>query len=82
MAIFINTVSGLYQQRPTWYPDIAADMSPAGSARQFLAAMKGIAGWQTMEVSALDQAVQRAEAGNLYAKRLPLANQVCSAAGF
>ncbi|OAA70416.1 Chitin-binding, type 1 [Cordyceps fumosorosea ARSEF 2679] len=73
---------GMFQQRPEWYPDIAADMSAAGSTRQFLAAMKQVAGWETMEVSALDQAVQKAEAGNLYAQRLPLANQVCSAAGF
>ncbi|KAJ6780040.1 hypothetical protein PWT90_01212 [Aphanocladium album] len=73
---------GMFQQRPQWYPDIAADMSAAGSTRQFLAAMKQVPGWQNMEVSALDQAVQRAEAGNLYAQRLPLANQVCSAAGF
>ncbi|KAK8149327.1 hypothetical protein G3M48_007415 [Beauveria asiatica] len=73
---------GMFQQRPEYYPDIAADMSAAGSTRQFLAAMKQVPNWQTMEVSALDQAVQRAEAGNLYAQRLPLANQVCSAAGF
>lgn len=73
---------GMFQQRPQWYPDIAADMSASGSTRQFLAAMKQISGWETMEVSALDQAVQRAEAGNLYGQRLPLANQVCSAAGF
>ncbi|TQV90718.1 peptidase M23B [Cordyceps javanica] len=73
---------GMFQQRPEWYPDIAADMSAAGSTRQFLAAMKQVPGWQTMEVSALDQAVQKAEAGNLYAQRLPWANQICSAAGF
>lgn len=72
----------MFQQRPEYYPDIAADMSAAGSTHQFLAVMKQVPNWQTMEVSALDQAVQRAEAGNLYAQRLPLANQVCSAAGF
>ncbi|KAM3515897.1 hypothetical protein MY11210_000437 [Beauveria gryllotalpidicola] len=73
---------GMFQQRPKYYPDIAADMSAAGSTRQFLAAMKQVPNWQTMEVSVLDQAVQRAEAGNLYAQHLPLASQVCSAAGF
>lgn len=72
----------MFQQRKAFYPNIAEDMSATGSTRQFLAVMKQVAGWETMEVSALDQAVQRAEAGNLYAKRLPLANQVCSAAGF
>ncbi|TQV93832.1 peptidase M23B [Cordyceps javanica] len=73
---------GMFQQRAQFYPNIATDMSAAGSTRQFLAVMKGIRGWQTMEVSALDQAVQRAQAGNLYAKRIPLAKKVCSAAGF
>ncbi|KAI0190565.1 peptidase M23B [Astrocystis sublimbata] len=72
---------GMYQQRPQWYPDIAADMSAAGSTRQFLAAMVAISGWETMEISALDQAVQKAEAGNLYAQRIPLATQVCDAYG-
>ncbi|KAI0503273.1 peptidase M23B [Xylaria bambusicola] len=72
---------GMFQQRPQWYPDIAKDMSAAGSTSQFLAAMVAIPGWQTMEISALDQAVQKAEAGNLYAQRIPLATQVCDAAG-
>ncbi|KAI0103171.1 peptidase M23B [Nemania sp. FL0031] len=72
---------GMFQQRPEWYPDIAKDMSAAGSTSQFLAAMVTIPGWQTMEISALDQAVQKAEAGNLYAQRIPLATQVCDAAG-
>ncbi|KAI0401871.1 peptidase M23B [Xylaria palmicola] len=72
---------GMFQQRPQWYPNIAKDMSAAGSTSQFLAAMVTIPGWQTMEVSALDQAVQKAEAGNLYAQRIPLATQVCDAAG-
>lgn len=73
--------TGMFQQRPQWYPDIAKDMSAAGSTSQFLAAMVTIPGWQTMEISALDQAVQKAEAGNLYAQRIPLATQVCDAAG-
>ncbi|KAM3528584.1 hypothetical protein MY4038_005819 [Beauveria bassiana] len=73
---------GMFQQRAKFYSDVATDMSAAGSTRLFLADMKGIAGWQTMEVSALCQAVQKAEAGNLYSQRIPLAEQVCSAAGF
>ncbi|KAI0441692.1 peptidase M23B [Xylaria telfairii] len=72
---------GMFQQRPQWYPDIAKDMSAAGSTSQFLAVMVTIPGWQNMEISALDQAVQKAEAGNLYAQRIPLATQVCDAAG-
>ncbi|EJP62867.1 peptidase M23B [Beauveria bassiana ARSEF 2860] len=73
---------GMFQQRAEFYSDVATDMSAAGSTRLFLADMKGIAGWQTMEVSALCQAVQKAQAGNLYGQRIPLAEQVCSAAGF
>ncbi|OAA40511.1 NLP/P60 protein [Beauveria brongniartii RCEF 3172] len=73
---------GMFQQRAKFYSDIATDMSAAGSTRLFLADMKGIAGWQTMEVSALCQTVQKAEAGNLYGQRISLAEQVCSAAGF
>lgn len=82
MKVLTRFNKGMFQQRAQFYPDIATDMSAAGSTRQFLAVMKGIKGWETMEISALDQAVQRAEAGNLYAKRIPLAKQVCSAAGF
>lgn len=82
MTINANITLGMFQQRKAFYPDIKTDMSASGSTRQFLAVMKGIKGWQTMEISALDQAVQRAEAGNLYAKRIPLARQVCQAAGF
>lgn len=70
----------MFQQRPQWHPNIAADMSAAGSTRQFLAAMKRVPNWQNTEISALDQAVQKAQAGNLYAKRIPLAQQVCTAA--
>ncbi|KAM3441631.1 hypothetical protein MY4824_001409 [Beauveria thailandica] len=73
---------GMFQQRAKFYSDIATDMSAAGSTRLFLSDMKGIAGWQTMEVSALCQAVQKAEAGNLYGQRVSLAGQICSAAGF
>ncbi|KAH8708943.1 hypothetical protein HC256_008873 [Beauveria bassiana] len=67
---------GMFQQRAEFYSDVATDMSAAGSTRLFLADMKGIAGWQTMEVSALCQAVQKAEAGNLYGQRIPLAEQL------
>ena len=72
----------MFQQRPEWYPDIAKDMSAAGSTSLFLAAMVQVPGWQTMEVSQLDQTVQNAQAGNLYGQRIPLATQVCDAAGF
>ena len=57
-------------------------MDPAQSTAMFLAAMKLVPGWQTMAIDALDQAVQHAAAGNLYAKRVPLATQICAAGGF
>lgn len=72
----------MFQQRQAYYPDIAADMDPARSTGQFLDAMLRVPGWENMEVSQLDQAVQHAEAGNLYGQRIPLATQVCNAAGF
>ncbi|OAQ95927.1 hypothetical protein LLEC1_04734 [Akanthomyces lecanii] len=73
---------GMFQQRKAYYPDIAADMDPARSTGQFLDAMLRVPGWEHMEISQLDQAVQHAEAGNLYGKRIPLATQICNAAGF
>ncbi|KAJ4147986.1 hypothetical protein LMH87_002476 [Akanthomyces muscarius] len=73
---------GMFQQRKAYYPDIAADMDPARSTGQFLDAMLRVPGWQNMEISQLDQAVQHAEAGNLYGQRIPLATRICNAAGF
>jgi hypothetical protein len=49
---------GCFQQRAVYYPNIAADMSPAASAGQFLSKMVGITGWQTMDVGTLCQKVQ------------------------
>lgn len=72
----------MFQQRPEWYPNIAVDMDPAGSTGQFLDAMKQVNGWEWMEVSALCQQVQKAEAGNLYGQRIPEATQICNEAGF
>ena len=69
------------QQRPEWYPDIAKCMSASGSTNYFLGVMVTVPGWESMEVSALCQEVQKAEAGNLYGQRIPLATQVCDAAG-
>ncbi len=74
--------TGMFQQRKAYYPDIAADMDPARSTGQFLDAMLRVPGWQNMEISQLDQAVQHAEAGNLYGQRIPLATRICNAAGF
>ncbi|CAD6986034.1 unnamed protein product [Tilletia controversa] len=50
---------GLFQQRVSIYKNLAADMDPAGSTRQFLAEMVRISGWQTMDPGTLAQKVQR-----------------------
>jgi hypothetical protein len=49
---------GCFQQRAVYYTNIAADMSPAASAGQFLSKMVAISGWQTMDVGTLCQKVQ------------------------
>jgi hypothetical protein len=48
---------GIFQQRASIYTDIAADMDPAKSAGQFFEKMKGISGWETMNVGDLCQEV-------------------------
>ncbi|KAL2163601.1 hypothetical protein VTH06DRAFT_5659 [Thermothelomyces fergusii] len=72
---------GIFQQRAIYYPDIAADMDPARSAAQFLAKMKTISGWQTMDVGQLCQKVQVSAYPDRYGQRVPEATQICEAAG-
>lgn len=79
---FTYTYTGMFQQRKPWYPDTARSMDPAGSTGLFLDQMLRVPNWQNMETSALCQAVQHAEAGNLYGKRIPVATGICNAAGF
>ncbi|KAL2151472.1 hypothetical protein VTH82DRAFT_6570 [Thermothelomyces myriococcoides] len=72
---------GIFQQRAIYYPDIAADMDPARSAAQFLAKMKSISGWQTMDVGQLCQKVQVSAYPERYGQRVPEATEICEAAG-
>jgi hypothetical protein len=72
---------GIFQQRAMYYPNIAADMDPARSAAQFFAIMKGISGWQTMNVGTLCQEVQRSADPNAYGEHLAAAQSICDAGG-
>ena len=70
---------GIFQQRAVYYPNIAADMDPAKSAAQFFAIMKGISGWQTMNVGTLCQKVQKSAYPDRYEENVPAAQSICSA---
>lgn len=54
-------------------------MNAADSAEQFFAVMKGISGWQTMDVGTLCQEVQRSAYPDRYAANVPAAESICSA---
>ncbi|WP_156023150.1 C40 family peptidase [Terracoccus sp. 273MFTsu3.1] len=71
---------GLYQQqvhgdRFSW-GTVADAMDPRRSTRMFLDRLTAIPGWQTMSVSAADQAVQRSAYPHAYAKWEGTARQV------
>lgn len=72
---------GIFQQRASVYKDVAADMDAAGSARQFFAVMKGIPGWQTMDVGTLCQKVQRSAYPTRYGQQVGTATKICAAGG-
>ncbi|CAG8367483.1 unnamed protein product [Penicillium salamii] len=72
---------GIFQQRATYYPNIAANMDAAKSAGQFFAKMKGISGWKSMEVGKLCQKVQGSAYPDRYAERLSEAKKICAAGG-
>ncbi|KAH8692832.1 hypothetical protein BGW36DRAFT_436578 [Talaromyces proteolyticus] len=71
---------GIFQQRAMYYPDISADMDPAGSAAQFFAKMQAVSGWQTMDVGELCQTVQGSAYPDRYNENLSAAEAICSAA--
>lgn len=73
---------GIFQQRASVYPNIAADMSPAQSAGQFFQVMKGISGWQTMDVGTLCQDVQKSAYPSRYSAQVGAATKICAAGGF
>ena len=72
---------GIFQQRVTYYPNIAADMDPAQSAGQFFNVMVTISGWQTMDVGTLCQDVQKSAYPTRYSANVPAAQQICAAGG-
>ncbi|KAK9482850.1 hypothetical protein V1527DRAFT_515482 [Lipomyces starkeyi] len=73
---------GIFQQRVTYYPNIAADMDPAQSAEQFFNVMLTISGWQTMDVGDLCQAVQKSAYPGAYEPNVPAAQAICDADGY
>ena len=73
---------GIFQQRASIYTDIKKDMDPAGSAELFYNKMRGIKGWQTMDVGELCQKVQVSAYPTRYNENLPLAKKICGADGF
>lgn len=72
---------GIFQQRATYYPDIAADMDAAQSAAQFFAQMQNIDGWETMDIGTLCQKVQVSAYPDRYAEREAEASDICTAGG-
>jgi len=72
---------GIFQQRAMYYPNIEADMSPAGSAHQFYEQMVNIKGWQTMYVPTLCQEVQKSGVPDAYEKHYAAAEKICAAVG-
>ncbi|KAL2186096.1 hypothetical protein L209DRAFT_754660 [Thermothelomyces heterothallicus CBS 203.75] len=56
-------------------------MDPARSAAQFLAKMKKVSGWQTMDVGKLCQKVQASAVPDAYGKRVAEATEICEAGG-
>lgn len=73
---------GLFQQRVSDYPNLAADMNASESAAQFFAQMKKVSGWQTMNVGTLCQDVQRSAYPDRYSEKVSQASQICEAGGY
>ncbi|KAK0545194.1 hypothetical protein OC845_005213 [Tilletia horrida] len=73
---------GVFQQRVTYYPNVANDMNPQAAATAFLKQMVNVSGWQTMDVGKLCQAVQRSAYPDRYDANVGRASSICSAIGF
>ncbi|CAD6886352.1 unnamed protein product [Tilletia controversa] len=73
---------GVFQQRVTYYPNVAADMDPQSAAAQFLDKMVNINGWETTDVGSLCQAVQGSAYPDRYNEHVGQAQDICSAMGF
>jgi hypothetical protein len=72
---------GVFQQRARYYPNIACDMDPQCSAKQFFAKMKKVSGWKKMEVGKLCQKVQVSAFPDRYRKQVAKATKICKAGG-
>jgi len=64
-----------------YYKNILCDMQAACSASQFFTGMKGIKGWQSMDVATLCQKVQRSAYPDAYKKYVSMATSICKAGG-
>ena len=73
---------GIFQQRYIYYPNVAADMSPSGSAKQFYDQMVAIKGWETMYVPTLCQDVQKSADPAAYVAHYAAAEKICAAVGY
>ncbi|QLF83995.1 tape measure protein [Gordonia phage Upyo] len=62
-----GTSVGTFQQQNPWGP-AAVRMDPYKSAELFYRALKGVAGWESMDMGAAAQAVQRSAFPDKYAK--------------
>jgi hypothetical protein len=71
---------GLFQQRPSQgWGSVAQLMDPAYSAGHFYDKLVKVAGWQTMELTAAAQAVQRSAFPGAYQKHQLRAQQIVAA---
>ncbi|KAK0547761.1 hypothetical protein OC846_004723 [Tilletia horrida] len=73
---------GVFQQRVTYYPNVANDMNPQAAATAFLKQMVNVSGWQTMDVGKLCQTVQKSAYPDRYDANVGKASSICSAIGF
>ena len=68
---------GLFQQRPSaGWGSVSECMDPEYSAGKFYEGLKGVKGWENMELTEAAQAVQRSAYPDAYAQWEGLANQI------
>ncbi|TWU78557.1 hypothetical protein ED733_003243 [Metarhizium rileyi] len=72
---------GLFQQRALFYTDIKCSMDAVCSAHQFLARMKEIPEWETIDVGTLAQKVQRSEQPERYHQFVDQSVSICNLGG-
>ncbi|QDF17462.1 tape measure protein [Gordonia phage PhrostedPhlake] len=67
---------GLFQQRQAGWGTVADRMDPHRSAAMFFDALMKVPGWETMDMGAAAQAVQRSAFPGKYAERMPRATEL------